>query len=45
VAKIAAMPKLQTLTFKNNGPLSQENAALLTARKWSKLDLGGAAGK
>jgi len=40
---IAAMPKLQSLTFKNNGPLSPENAAKLTGRKWTKLDLGGAA--
>ena len=44
-AKIAAMPKLQSLTFKNNGPLSAENAAKLKGRKWSKLDLGAAAGK
>ena len=42
VEKIAAMPKLQSLTFKNNGPLSAGNAAKLTAKKWSKLDLGGA---
>ena len=41
--KIAAMPKLQSLTFKNNGPLSPQNAAKLTGRKWTKLDLGGAA--
>ena len=41
VKKIAAMPKLQSLTFKNNGALSPENAATLTGRKWSKLDLGG----
>ena len=43
--KIAAMPALQTLTFKNNGPLSAENAAKLEARKWSKLDLGAGGGK
>jgi len=42
VEKIAAMPKLQSLTFKNNGSLSPANAAKLTGRKWSKLDLGGA---
>ena len=41
VEKIAAMPKLQSLTFKNNGLLSAGNAAKLTGRKWSKLDLGG----
>ena len=41
VEKIAAMPKLQSLTFKNNGSLSAGNAAKLTGRKWSKLDLGG----
>lgn len=40
VAKILAMPKLQTLTFKNNGSLSDENAAKLKAKKWAKLDLG-----
>lgn len=38
--KIALMPKLQSLTFKNNGPLSPTNAAKLTGRKWAKLDLG-----
>jgi hypothetical protein len=42
VAKIAALQSLQSLTFKNNGPLSSDNAAKLKARKWSKLDLGGA---
>ena len=42
VGRIAAMPKLQVLTFKNNGPLSAANAAKLTGRKWSKLDLGAA---
>jgi hypothetical protein len=45
VAKILAMPKLQTLTFKNNGPLSDENAAKLRAKKWSKLDLGAPGAK
>ena len=45
VGRIAAMQKLQTLTFKNNGSLSADNAAKLKARKWSKLDLGAAAGK
>lgn len=44
-ATITAMPKLQTLTFKNNGPLSAENAAKLTGRKWAKLDLGSSGGK
>jgi internalin A len=42
VDTLAAMPKLQSLTFKNNGPLSAGNAAKLTGKKWSKLDLGGA---
>jgi hypothetical protein len=42
VAKLAAIQSLQSLTFKNNGPLSADNAAKLKARKWSKLDLGGA---
>ena len=41
---IAAMPKLQSLIFKNNGPLSAENAAKLTGRKWNKLDLGAGSG-
>jgi acetylornithine/succinyldiaminopimelate/putrescine aminotransferase len=41
-AKIAALPKLQSLTFKNNGALSKEAAAKLAARKWTKLDLGAA---
>ena len=45
VARIAAMPKLQAFTFKNNGPLSAEQAAKLNARKWTKLDLGTAGGK
>jgi hypothetical protein len=45
VAKILAMPKLQTLTFKNNGPLSDENAAKLKAKKWAKLDLGSPGAK
>ena len=36
------MPKLQSPTFKNNGPLSPANAAKLTGRKLSKLDLGDA---
>jgi len=44
-AKIAALPKLQSLTFKNNGALSPANAAKLKGRKWTKLDLGGAAEK
>jgi hypothetical protein len=30
------------LTFKDNGPLSAENAAKLSGRTWKKLDLGGA---
>ena len=45
VAKILAMPKLQSLTFKNNGPLSDENAAKLKAKKWAKLDLGSPGAK
>lgn len=45
VAKILAMPKLQSLTFKNNGPLSEENAAKLKAKKWTKLDLGSPGAK
>jgi hypothetical protein len=45
VAKILAMPKLQSLTFKNNGLLSDENAAKLKAKKWAKLDLGSPGAK
>jgi hypothetical protein len=45
VAKILAMPKLQSLTFKNNGSLSDENAAKLKAKKWAKLDLGSPGAK
>jgi hypothetical protein len=36
------MPKLQSLTFKDNGPLSAENAAKFSGRQWKKLDLGSA---
>jgi Leucine-rich repeat (LRR) protein len=42
IGKILAMEGLKSLTFKNNGPLSKENAAKLAARKWTKLDLGAA---
>ena len=45
VAKILAMPKLQSLTFKNNGPLSEDNAAKLKAKTWAKLDLGSPGAK
>jgi hypothetical protein len=45
VAKLLSMPKLQTLTFKNNGPLSDENVAKLKAKKWAKLDLGSPGAK
>lgn len=41
VEKILAMPKLQSLTFKNNGNISEANVAKLKAKKWTKLDLGG----
>jgi Leucine-rich repeat (LRR) protein len=40
VRRILSMPKLRSLTFKNNGPLSAEQAALLQGRSWQKLDLG-----
>lgn len=42
VERILAMKNLKSLTFKNNGAVSKEAAAKLAARKWSKLDLGGA---
>lgn len=40
IEKILAMPKLQTLTFKNNGKVSDVTIAKLKAKKWTKLDLG-----
>lgn len=43
VEKLMSMPKLQSLTFKNNGTLSEANIAKLKSKKWTKLDLGGAA--
>jgi len=42
VERILGMQNLKSLTFKNNGAVSKESAAKLAARKWSKLDLGGA---
>ena len=40
LAKIAALPGLESLTFKNNGPISPTTREKLEARTWKKLDLG-----
>lgn len=40
IDKILAMPQLQSLTFKENGSVTPDGTKKLTARKWSKLDLG-----
>ena len=40
LAKIAALPGLESLTFKNNGPISPATREKLEARTWKKLDLG-----
>lgn len=40
---ILSMPKLQTLTLKNNGQIPEAALAKLKAKKWSKLDLGSSA--
>ena len=45
VDRILALPQLESLTFKNNGPLSAANVAKFRARTWKKLDLGSTAGK
>jgi len=42
--KLAPLPKLQSLTFKNNGPVSAAHVSAIKARKWAKLDLGTAEG-
>jgi len=42
VDRILALPKLESLTFKDNGRLSAATAAKLAARRWKKLDLGAA---
>lgn len=40
--KLIAMPKLQTLTLKDNAEVSGEGIQKLKARKWTKLDTGPA---
>ncbi|WP_205855249.1 hypothetical protein [Pirellula sp. SH-Sr6A] len=42
IEKILAMPKLQTLVFKENGAVSADAIKKLSAKKWTKLDVGGA---
>ena len=40
--RILEMPRLQSLTFQDNGPIPDAIRAKVTARKWKKLDLGPA---
>lgn len=40
LAKLATLQALESLTFKDNGPISPETREKLAARKWKKLDLG-----
>lgn len=40
VDKLLAMPKLQSLTFKENGSVTPEGLKKLSAKEWSKLDIG-----
>lgn len=42
IEKILAMPKLQSLVFKENGSVSAEALKKLSAKKWTKLDVGAA---
>ena len=42
LAKLAGLPGLQVLVFKDNGPITAATRAAVTARKWTKLDLGPA---
>ena len=40
IDKLLAMPKLQSLTFKDNGSVTAEGLEKLSAKKWTKLDVG-----
>ncbi|WP_010584786.1 leucine-rich repeat domain-containing protein [Schlesneria paludicola] len=40
IDKLLTMKSLQSLTFKENGSITAEGLKKLSARKWSKLDLG-----
>jgi Leucine-rich repeat (LRR) protein len=41
IDKLLALKSVQSLTFKDNGAVSEEARQKLTTRKWAKLDLGG----
>ena len=40
VDKILAMPKLESLTFKDNGSVTDEALKKLSSKEWEKLDTG-----
>jgi Leucine-rich repeat (LRR) protein len=40
IDKLLAMPKLQSLTLKDNASVSAEGVKKLSSRKWTKLDTG-----
>ncbi len=40
VDKLLGMKSLQSLTFKQNGQVTEEGLQKLTSKKWSKLDIG-----
>jgi Leucine-rich repeat (LRR) protein len=40
IEKFLKMPKLQSLTFKDNGSVSEESLQKLNSKKWVKLDIG-----
>jgi hypothetical protein len=42
VDKLLTMPSLQSLTFKENGLVTAAGLKKLSAKKWAKLDIGGA---
>jgi hypothetical protein len=41
IDKLLALKSVQTLTFKDNGAVSEAARQKLASRKWTKLDLGG----
>jgi Leucine-rich repeat (LRR) protein len=41
VDKILSIPSLQSLTFKENGLVTADGLKKLSAKKWTKLDIGG----
>ena len=44
VEKLLAMPKLQSLTFKENGNVTEAGLKKLSSKKWVKLDIGSSSG-